>query len=99
MPLTTTKTITDAEGNVYPYLLLNLAISPLVEQTSVGGSVAMKLTPYRVLEDSTIQTLEDQSESVVYFNVYNTAQTDATLAQAVTSITDAIQLFINGEGL
>jgi hypothetical protein len=28
--------------------MINLAISPLVKPTDIGGSVAMRLTPYRV---------------------------------------------------
>lgn len=99
MPLTTTKTFTDAEGNVYPYLLVNLAISPLIKPTDVGGSVAMTLTPYRENPDGSIVTLPEEVENVVYYDVYESAAQDPVLAQAVTQIMDAIQYFVNGEGL
>lgn len=99
MPITTTKTFTDAQGNVYPYLLLNLAISPLLQGNDVGASVAMKLTPYRVADDGQIVQLPDSAESVVYLDAYHAAKENPALATAITSITDAIQLFVNQEGL
>lgn len=99
MPITTTKTITDNEGNVYPYLLLNLAISSLEKETEVGGSVAMRLTPYRQNETGAIIKLDEQAQSVVFYDVFKEVQTEPVLGQVVGTIMGAIQAFINNKGL
>ena len=49
MPIQSTNPIV-VDGIEYPYYTVNLAISPLVKETEVGASVAMRLTPYRELE-------------------------------------------------
>lgn len=99
MPIQTTKTITDAQGNTYPYLLVNLAISPLEKPTDVGGSVALRLTPYRQAEDGSIVKLESAAQGVAYLDVYQEAADDPILAQVVTNIMGSIQVFINDKGL
>jgi len=48
MPITTTQPI-QQNGHTYPYLSVNLAVSPLVEDY-IGGSIALKLTPYREID-------------------------------------------------
>ena len=52
MPIQSTKPIVK-DGVEFPYFLVNLAVSPLVQETNIGASCAMKLTPYRVKEDGT----------------------------------------------
>lgn len=98
MPIISTQPI-QQDGNTYPYLSVNLAVSPLVED-HIGGSIALKLTPYRELEEGGFEFLEDQAKNVVYLDVFKTiAEGDTVLGQSVQQIMGAIQLYINGKGL
>lgn len=82
-------------GEYYPYYGVNLAISPMWNPTEVGGSVAMRLTPYRILPDGTIENLPDQAKAVVYLDVFtDIANGDMQLGLAVNQIMGAIQQFI-----
>ncbi len=92
MPIVSTNPI-EVEGNVYPYFLVNLAVSPLIKPNDVGGSVAMKLTPYRVLEDGSSESLPDYSTSINYLDVFESGDDDAI--QAAGAIMYALQGFIN----
>ena len=96
MPITSNNPI-DVDGNVYPYFMINLAISPLVKPTDIGGSVAMKLTPYRVLEDGSSKSLPDNSTAVTYMDVFESGDEDAINAAA--TIMGALQTFINEKNL
>ena len=69
MPITSTKPI-EVDGIEYPYFMINLAISPLVKPTDIGASVAMRLTPYRVLEDGSSVSLPDNSIPITYMDVF-----------------------------
>lgn len=102
MPIqSTTPTIVD--GVEFPYLTVNLAISPLVKSDAIGGSIALKLTPYRVKtteEGGGFETLDYQPKQVVYLDVFETvAQGDIDLGKAVTTIMTGIQQFIIDKGL
>lgn len=96
MPITSTNPI-EVDGVEYPYFMINLAISPLVKPTDIGGSVAMKLTPYRVLEDGSSESLPDNTTAVTYMDVF--ASGDADAIQAAGTIMMALQTFINEKGL
>ena len=97
MPIQSTNPVI-VEGIEYPYFMINLAISPLVKETSVGGSVAMRLTPYRVLEDGSSESLgADYQVPVVYMDVFESGDVDAM--QATGAIMMALQGFINAKNL
>lgn len=96
MPITSTNPI-EVDGNVYPYYMINLAISPLVNPTNIGASVAMRLTPYRVLEDGSSESLPDNSIPITYMDVFDSGDTEAI--QAAISIMEALQTFINDKNL
>jgi hypothetical protein len=96
MPIQSTNPI-EVDGIIYPYYLVNLAISPLVKPTDIGGSVAMRLTPYRVLEDGSSVSLPDNSIPITYMDVFDSVDTDAINATA--TIMDALQTFINEKNL
>jgi hypothetical protein len=98
MPLISSQP-TIFEGNEYPYFGINLSISSLWQPTDVGGSVALRLIPYRTLEDGTIEKLDDQPKSAVYFDVFQEAQNDPALAEIVTTIMGALQQFITDKNL
>ena len=97
MPLTlNTPRIVD--GNEYPYVTVNLAISPLVEETNIGGSTVIIFKPYRVLEDATFEFLDEQIP-FVYLDVFVAAQTDPVLAQSLTTIFGSLQQFITDKNI
>jgi hypothetical protein len=96
MPITSTNPI-EVDGNVYPYFMVNLAISPLVKPTDIGGSVAMRLTPYRVLEDGSSVSLPDNSIPITYMDVFDSGDEDAI--NAAETIMGALQTFINEKNL
>jgi hypothetical protein len=96
MPIISTNPIT-VDGNVYPYYMINLAISPLVNLTNIGASVAMRLTPYRVLEDGSSVSLPDYSIPITYMDVFDSGDADAI--QAADAIMTSLQTFINEKKL
>ena len=99
MPIQSTNPIT-VDGVEYPYYTVNLAISPLVKETEVGASVAMRLTPYRELPGGKPDVLQGHDRPVVYLDVFRTIdEGDMVLGQSVQQIMGAIQLYINGKGL
>lgn len=98
MPIVSTNP-TIKDGETYPYLGINLAISPAWKGNDVGGSVAMRLTPYRIDNNGEIQKLDDDAKAVVYLDVFIDMQNDPQLANVVTGIMGAIQQFIIDKGL
>jgi hypothetical protein len=96
MPITSNKPI-EVDGNVYSYYMINLAISPLVKPTDIGASVAMRLTPYRLLEDGSSVSLPENSIPITYMDVFDSGDTDAI--QAAATIMGALQTFINDKNL
>jgi hypothetical protein len=98
MAITSTQP-TIVDGVEYPLLLVNLAISPLVQEGGIiGASVAMRLTPYRQVND-VIEQLPDHAKAVSYFDVFKEAETDPEIASAIEKIMTGLQEFINDKGL
>lgn len=91
MPITSTKPVIK-DGIEYPYFTLNLAISPLIMDTDIGGSCAMKLTPYRVKEDGTFEFLEENAIPFSYLDVFTSG--DEALIKSTLTTMGAIQQFI-----
>ena len=69
MPIQSTNPIV-VDGIEYPYYTVNLSISPLVKETEIGASVAMRLTPYRELEGGASDILQGYDRPVVYLDVF-----------------------------
>jgi hypothetical protein len=85
------------DGNTYPHYLVNLAISPY--KAPHGASVALRLTPYRFLEDKTIEQLPEHAKAVSLLDVFQVAENDPAFEKAVAGIMDTLQEFINDKGL
>jgi hypothetical protein len=96
MPIQSTNPIT-VDGIEYPYYTVNLAISPLIKDTEVGASVAMRLTPYRELEGGASDILQGHDRPVVYLDVF--ASEDMPAENAAYGILGIIQQFITEKGL
>lgn len=96
MPLIS-KNPTIKEGVEYPYFLVNLSISPY--DAPNGASVALRLTPYRTLEEGGIEQLQDSAKAVSLLDVFEIAQNDAAFEKAVQGIMNTLQEFINDKNL
>ena len=96
MPIQSTNPVT-VDGVEYPYYTVNLSISPLVKETEIGASVAMRLTPYRELESGAPDVLQGHDRPVVYLDVF--ASEDMPAETAAYNILGIIQQFINEKGL
>jgi hypothetical protein len=96
MPIQSTNPII-VDGIEYPYYTVNLSISPLVKETEIGASVAMRLTPYRELEGGASDILQGHDRPVVYLDVF--ASEDMPAETAAYNILGIIQQFINEKGL
>lgn len=98
MPIVSTNPI-EVDGKIYPNFLVNLSMSPLLGNDSVGQSVALKLTPERV-EDGVSYQLPEYAKSVLILDVYkDIANGDKALENAVVAISNALQEFINAKEL
>ena len=80
-------------------LAINLAVSPMWKEDSIGISVAMRLTPYCYNEEGKIEKKEEAAKAVVYGDATVDMQNDPTLAKCVTDISNALQEFITTKGL
>ena len=96
MPIQSTNPIV-VDGIEYPYYTVNLSISPLVKETEVGASVAMRLTPYRETEEGKTDVLQGYDRPVVYLDVF--ASEDMPAENAAYQILGNIQQFIIEKGL
>jgi hypothetical protein len=96
MPITSTNPI-EVDGEVYPYFMINLAISPLVKPTDVGGTVAMLLTPYRILEDGSSENLPNNTLQFTYMDIFESNDPEAL--EATSTIMGALQKFITDKNI
>lgn len=96
MPLLSTNPLV-IEGKTYDKYLVNLSISPY--DAPNGASVAMRLTPYRTLEDDTIETQPNHVKAVSLLDVFAVAQNDPHFEKAIAGIMSTIQEFINDKEL
>ncbi len=96
MPIQSTNPIV-VDGIEYPYYTVNLSISPLIKETEIGASVAMRLTPYRELEGGKPDILQGHDRPVVYLDVFES--NDIPAETAAYNILGIIQQFINEKGL
>jgi hypothetical protein len=87
------------DGISYPYFIVNLAVSPNIQANDIGGSVALRLTPYRVLEDGSLEFCEEATKAVAYADVFkNISEGDSDLGAIVSGIMGKIQEFIIAKG-
>ena len=102
MPISTTRVI-ENNGFTYPYVLINLAISPKYDETTpaadIEGNVSMMLTPYRVLPNGLMDVYTDGRYSIYMTDIYKEAFNDEELMQAMGYIITGIQFFINAKEL
>lgn len=104
MAIETTRVIVNPNnGESYPYVYFNLAIAAKVDKlkpaVDIEGTVALRLTPYRILENGLPDVWEEGSYSISIDNVYKEASIDAELLQSMGTVLYGIQQFIQAKGL
>lgn len=102
MPIVTKKPHTDANGNVYPFLSVNLIVRPAltVDRKDYTAPVVLNLLPFRVLPDGTIiEAPQSAMRSMVMRDAYAAAAHDPALAEALGTIFNGIGAFINAKEL
>jgi hypothetical protein len=87
------------DGVEYPYYAAHLSISPLWQEKSIGGSVNMRLIPYRLNESGVIESLPNEAKSVLFIDIFAEAQSDTQIASAVQTIMSGLQQFITDKQL
>lgn len=97
MPLISTKPVV-VDGKEYPFLMLNMSVSPYVQSQYIGGSVAIRLTPFRYDENHNVEILEgtDYQKVLSMIDVFETGTPEEK--QIATNIMAQIQDLINYKG-
>jgi hypothetical protein len=104
MPIQTTRVIEHPNtGIIYPYLKFQLSISykdmPNGMAADIEGTVALRLTPYRILDSGLDETWEDGAYSIIIGEAYKEAENDNAVLQSMQYILGGVQLFIQAKGL
>lgn len=100
MPITSTAPIpVDEPTNEYDLFLIDLQVSPQILGNSVEGIASLKLIPYRVLGDGTLDIRYDKPKTISHQQLFAAAAGDAALAAFVTSVLGAVQTFVSAKGL
>jgi hypothetical protein len=99
MPLTITPRAIPEPKTAYDKTLISLAISPIIQDNAIEAAMSMRLVPYRVLSDGSIESREDMAETINSGAVFAEAATDPALAQAAAAIWDALQGYLTAKGI
>jgi hypothetical protein len=99
MPLTITPRAIPEPKTAYDKTLISLAISPIILETGIEAAMSMRLVPYRVLSDGSIESREDMAQTINSGAVFAEAQTDPALAMAASQIWDALQGYLSAKGI
>ena len=104
MAIETTRVIVNPNnGESYPYVYFNFAAAAKVDKlkpaVDIEGTVALRLTPYRILENGLPDVWEEGSYSISIDDVYKEASIDAELLQSMGTVLYGIQQFIQAKGL
>ena len=93
----TTNPITLEDGRVFDRLNVNLAITTRLQEGVFTASAALRLTPARVSEDGSQESLEG-AQVVLSGDTAKDMASDADKAALVSEITAAMQKFIVAKG-
>jgi len=82
----------------YPYYAVSLSMSPLWKP-GLGASVAIRLTPFRELEDGTYQSLPNEPKAISLLDIFATAQGDPHFEDAIQGIMKTLQDLVDNKEL
>lgn len=85
-------------GVEYPYYAVSMSMSPLWKP-GIGASVAIRLTPFRELEDGSFDILRNQPKAISLLDIFETADGDPHFENAITDIMGALQTLVDNKEL
>lgn len=86
------------DGVEYPYYAVSMSMSPLWKP-GLGASVAIRLTPFRELEDGSYESLPNQPKAISLLDIFETAQGDSHFEDAIQGIMKTLQDLIDNKEL
>lgn len=100
MPLETQNPAV-TEAGVFPFLGLQLAISPRWSDNpeQIGAMVSARFVPFRITEEGAVERLEDQSRNFATPDMFAMAAESEAMAQAVGQIMAGLQAIITLRGI
>ena len=88
------------DGIEYPHYAVQLSITPRIGAADVTGTMVMRLTPYRVRPDNTIEALgTEHVKSHIVSDVFERAALDPVFAQALAAVYQAIAGYVSAKEL
>lgn len=88
------------DGVEYPHYAVQLVVSPQIGVADVSGTLIMRLTPYRVRPDNTIESLGPEfARSHIVSDIFARAGSDPQFASALGAIYAALAEYIVKKGL
>ena len=85
-------------GVEYPFLAVSLSMSPLWKP-DIGASVAIRLTPFRELEDGTFESLPDRPKAISLLDIFESAEGDPAFEDAIQGILTTLQSLVDSKKL
>lgn len=96
--LATTPVVIDSVE--YPYYAISLVVSPQLKTADVTGSMVLRLQPYRVLPDNTIDLAPaENARNHIVSDIFQRAAQDQEFGSALQSIYAALANYISVKGL
>ena len=92
------KNPTIKDGIEYPYYAVSMSMSPLWKP-NIGASVAIRLTPFRELEDGSFDILKNQPKAISLLDIFEVADGDPHFEAAITDIMGALQTLVDNKNL
>lgn len=86
------------DGIEYPYYAVSMSMSPLWKP-NIGASVAIRLTPFRELEDGSFDILKNQPKAISLLDIFEVADGDPHFEAAVQGIMKTLQTLVDNKEL
>ncbi len=83
----------------YDKLGIYMSISPVWGEKSIGGVASLRVVPFRVLPDGTIDKREDKARDLVIDNVFEEYAKDPVFAETMNQIWKGLQEYITHKQL
>lgn len=99
MPITLTQPF-QADGKDYPYVAVQMIVSPDPAGPTVVARTVINFRPFRMGDDGNVEMRpHGEMPSILLADAFHAAQFDPHLAVALGAIQDAIQQYVTDKGL
>lgn len=100
MAITTNKPVAVANPEIpFDKVAVGLVIQPIFRDREVSASAVLSLRTYRQLPDGTVECRSASADQTAFADLFAAAARDKALAEALASITTALQRYLNARGL